>query len=288
MIVAYLILAHRDPEQLARLVHALPLDSPIMIHIDRRSEPAMYERSLALLGRRPGLRLVQQAKCRWGSFGIVQGTINLIRAAIEDGVQCDYATLLSGSDYPVKSNTEITTFLNQNRGKEFIESFSLTDPNMWSDAGGYYKAPDRLLCPHLRFRSKIVRIPIRRTMPLGLKPFGGPQWWTLSRPALQYIIRFIEDNPSFVSFSKLAFIPDETFIQTILSNSDFAKHVTGDNLRLIVWDRPKPPYPAILIKDDLSMLLSTTKLFARKFDCRIDADILQALDRRNAEAEIHT
>lgn len=125
-------------------------------------------------------------------------------------------------------------------------------------------------------------------MPLGLKPFGGPQWWTLSRPALQYIIRFIEDNPSFVSFSKLAFIPDETFIQTILSNSDFAKHVTGDNLRLIVWDRPKPPYPAILIKDDLSMLLSTTKLFARKFDCRIDADILQALDRRNAEAEIHT
>ncbi len=197
----------------------------------------------------------------------------------------DYATLLSGSDYPIKSNSEIAMFLDANWGGEFIDSFLLTVPNRWSGRGGYYKTPEKMLCRHLRFRSRVVRLPGLRKMPAGLLPYGGSQWWTLSREAIAHIFQFIYHRPEFLSFSKQSFIPDELFIQTIVSNSHLADSVTGDDLRLTIWDRPFPPFPAILTIDDWDMLLASDKLFARKFDARTDGTVLQALDDRNARAE---
>jgi hypothetical protein len=281
--VAYLILAHQSPDQLARLVAALPTNSPVFIHFDLRADSALYQRSVNLLRNRPQLHFVARHKCNWGAFGIVQGTISLIRALIVADLQFDYATLLSGSDYPIKSNYEIAMFLDRNRGKEFIESFLVTVQNRWSSHGGYYKTPEKVLCRHIRFRSRVVRLPGLRRMPAGLQPFGGSQWWTLSREAIIYIARFVEQTPEFSHFSKQSFIPDESFFQTIVSNSHLAERVTGDNLRLIIWDRPLPPYPAILTLGDLDA--ASDKLFARKFDERTDQPVLQALDDRNARAD---
>jgi hypothetical protein len=283
--VAYLILTHGNPDQLARLVATLPLNSPVMVHFDLRADARLYERSVELLSKLPKLRFVKRHACRWGAFGIVRGTISLIQALIASEMNFDYATLLSGSDYPIKSNREIAMFLDANRGREFIESFLLTAPNRWSGHGGYYKAPERMLCRHLRFRSRVMRLPGLRKMPAGLKPYGGSQWWTLSREAIAHIVQFIDHTPEFLSFSKQSFIPDESFIQTIVSNSRLADMVTGDDLRLVIWDRPLPPYPATLTIDDLDTLLTSNKFFARKFNARTDATVLQALDDRNAKAE---
>jgi Core-2/I-Branching enzyme len=279
--VAYLILAHCAPEQLVRLVGSLPEDSPVLIHVDRRANPAVYKRCVDLMAGRP-VTFVSRHACRWGAFGIVQGTMTLINALDASGVHFDYATLLSGADYPIKSNGEIAAFLGRNKGAEFIESFSVMKPNRWSGHGGHYKAPEKVLCRHLRFRSRVMRIPGLRRMPAGLEPFGGSQWWTLSREAITYIARFVENTPKLVSFSKQSFIPDESFVQTIISNSSFASRVTGSDHRVIVWDRPAPPYPATLTMNDLDMLLASDCLFARKFDAKLDSKILDALDEHNS------
>jgi len=283
--VAYLILAHGNPDQLALLVAALPANSPVMIHFDRRADAALYDRAVKLLSNRPRLQFVKRYKCYWGAFGIVQGTISLIQALIATDMHFDYATLLSGSDYPIKSNYEIAMFLDRNRGGEFIESFLLTVQNRWSDDGGYSKTPERVLCRHIRFRSRIARLPCLRKMLAGLQPYGGSQWWTLSREAIVYIAHFVDRRPEFLSFIKQSFVPDELFAQTILSNSHLADRVTGNHLRLVIWGRPSPPYPAILTIDDLDMLLASDKLFARKFDAPTDGTILQVFDDRNARAE---
>src|SRR5262249_50436576 len=136
--VAYLILADRAPDQLARLVRSLPENSPVLIHIDLRAGAKIYERCVELLSDRPKLKFVTRHKCWWGSFGIVEGTISLVQTLIDDGTNFDYATLLSGSDYPIKSNSKIAEFLSQNRGREFIESFLLTTPNRWSNHAEYF------------------------------------------------------------------------------------------------------------------------------------------------------
>ena len=137
--IAYLILAHGNPDQLARLVAALPNNSPVLIHFDLRADLTLYRRSVELLCMRPRLEFVKRHACRWGAFGIVKGTISLMQTLVAKKIDFDYVTLLSGSDYPIKSNSEIAIFLERNRGKEFIEFFLVTAPNRWSDHGGYYK-----------------------------------------------------------------------------------------------------------------------------------------------------
>jgi hypothetical protein len=276
--VAYVILAHGNPEQVARLVGTLPSNSPVLIHFDRRAPETVYRQVVELLRGRPKLHFVKRQACRWGAFGIVEGTINLIQSLVALDVDYDYATLLSGSDYPIKSNLEIATFLDRNRGKEFIESFLLTDPNRWSNHGGYYKTPQKVLCRHIRFRSRVMRIPGMRHMPDGLSPYGGAQWWTLSRQSMSYIADFIERAPNIIAFFRKSFIPDESFIQTVMSNSHLAERITGDDLRFAIWDRPLPPYPATLAVEDVDMLRASDKHFARKFDPHVDSAILEVLD----------
>jgi hypothetical protein len=286
--VAYLILAHQNPEQLARLVDSLPASSPVLIHFDLRAPPAVYGRVVELLGARPGLQFVKRAKSRWASMGIVKGEINLIQSLVDSGVHYDYATLLSGSDYPIKSNSEIAAHLDRNRGKEFIESFLLTAPNRWSHAGGVAKTPERVLCRHVRFRSRILmRIPGHRRMPAGLQPYGGWQWWSLSNDCIGYIADCIRRIPKMVSFFGKSFAPDESFIQTVVSNSSFAARVTGDNLRIAVWGRPQPPYPATLTVNDQELLRSSNSHFARKFDPKVDSQILDLLDQWRLQRPAH-
>jgi hypothetical protein len=283
--VAYLILAHGNPEQLVRLVDVLPKSSPVMIHFDKRADPTLYERAVKLLGERPKLKFVRRHVCRWGAIGIIEGTVSLIRGLVDSGMAFDYATLLSGSDYPIKSNREIAAFLEQHRGEEFLESLLLTEPNRWSAYGGLYKTPEKVLCRHLRFRSRVWRLPGFRTMPDGMKPYGGSQWWTLSRAAMMHIAEVAKDRPEVLSFFRHTFIPDESFIQSIVSNSHLADRVVSDDLRLIIWDRPTPPYPATLTIQDLDLLLASEKLFARKFHPGTDEAILDALDDRNGREE---
>ena len=205
--------------------------------------------------------------------------VNLIQGLNALDVPYDYATLLSGADYPIKSNFAIASYLDRHRGQEFIESFLLTAPNRWTHDGGYSTAPRRVIGRHLHFRSRMMRLPGLRAMPGGLKPYGGAQWWTLSRDAIGYIAEFIQRAPQVVDFFKGSFAPDEAFVQTILSNSHLAERITGDDLRIVVWGRPLPPYPATLTMDDRDMLRASHKHFARKFDPNIDSRILDLLDK---------
>lgn len=283
--IAYLILAHVRPQQLARLIARLPADSPILVHFDRRADSAVYAQAVYLLSGRANVRFVKRHPCRWAAWGIVEATLTLINALLDLHVDFDYASLISGTDYPIKSNREIAAFLGAHRGTEFLETFLLTAPNKWSQHGGIYQAPHKLLCRHLRFRSRVVRLPGMRKLPAGLEPYGGSQWWTLTRHALEYIRHFVKTTPQFVSFSKMSFIPDESFIQCILNSSPLKDRICNDDLRLIIWDRPTPPYPATLRLEDLDLLLASHKLFARKFDWQLSGSVLDALDDRHAAFE---
>jgi hypothetical protein len=241
--------------------------------------------SAGRLAGRENVRFVKRHACRWAAWGIVAATLTLIDTLLELQVDFDYASLISGTDYPIKSNREISVFLGAHPGTEFLETFLLTAPNKWSPHGGMYKAPHKLLCRHVRFRSRIVRLPGMRTLPAGLEPYGGSQWWTLTKNALEYIRHFVQTTPQFVSFSKLSFIPDESFIQCILSNSPLQDRICNDDLRVIIWDRPTPPYPATLMLEDLDLLLASNKLFARKFDWQLSGPVLDALDARHRAFE---
>ena len=140
---------------------------------------------------------------------------------------------------------------------------------------------------HVDMKSKIANwilhffCPEKRHFQLNLRPFGGNDWWSISFEAAQYIIRFIDANPEYLKFHKRSFMPSEGFFQTILLNAKDQKltsKIINNNYRMIDWaDGGK--HPKIFSATDYQTLIRSEKLFARKFDMQVDADILDILNK---------
>lgn len=285
MKIAYIILAHKYPEQLARLVSRLKTENTsFFIHIDGKTDQETYLQMVNQLQGIPSVYFVKRYKCFWGDFKIIQATLEGIKSLIESKVEFDYAILLSGQDYLIKPNSYINNFLEQRQGQEFIEFCSLHSPeNKWYKQGGYYQSLKRVEWWHLRFRSKHLCIQQKRHFPQGIEPYGGSQWWCLSRNCLSYINDLVAKKTGLVNYFKYTFIPDELFFQTIVLNSPFKDNAINDDLRYLDWDNPNPNVPATLLKDDFAKLKASSKLFARKFDMKRDQEILNVIDQQILE-----
>ncbi len=281
MKISYIVLTHKYPEQIVRLIRKIAdEDTSFFIHIDSRTGNDIYHELLEQLSSISNVYFLKRYRCYWGNFNIVAATIEGIRQLVNSSIDFDYAILLSGQDYLIKTTSQIKEFLQRHRGKEFIESFALDSQNRWTHQDGCYQALNRVHHWHFRFRSKHLYLTIKRRFPTGFEPYGGSQWWCLSRECIQYINNFVINNPAFVNYFKYVFIPDENFFHTIVSNSPFKNCIVNDDLKYIDWENPNPTPPAILGKSDFHRLVNSPKLFARKFDITRDAEILDLIDQQ--------
>ena len=274
MRIAYVILAHQLPEQLVRLVRRL--DSPgalFLVHINRRSDDAIYEAARAGLAELDNVVFLRRHKLYWGAFGHVRATIEGLDELSRRGSQFDYVALLTGQDYPIKPVSAIERTLAESGGRSFMAIDRLP--------GGLADGMDRITYWHSRRIGKPrgwhLRLPIRRRFPLGLVPWGGSSYWWLSREAVDYVRRFTVDHPGFYRFFKHVDVPDEIFFHTILMNSPLRDSVVSDELRYVDWTRK--PWPAIFGIGDFETLQRSPKLLARKFDSSVDSEILDLIDR---------
>jgi hypothetical protein len=294
MKIAYLILAHRYPLHLVRLVSRLDTaDANFFVHLDRRSPRHVYETLVRKLGSRQNVHFVKRYPCRWGSFGIVRASLQGLADVLESEVSFDYLALLSGQDYPIKSNAFICSFLRQREGTSFIHHNPFPFTEWVGQNGGW----DRVRMWHLRtdnhyliypekrgFRSRVLevvwnaaveRFPLERRFPGGFHPYGGAQFWCLHRDHVRQLHEFTRANPRFVRFFRFVNIPDEIFFQTIAANILDGIELHNDTLTYVPWNRPG----ATLHSSDFEALLSTHHLFARKFDPEVDARVLEMIDR---------
>ena len=101
MRIAFLILNHRPPTQLLRLIKVLRSelpDSPIIVHHDEFA--ADLSRSLLDFDDNAFL-LTTGAPISWGDFGVVDAYWQCLSWICEN-VEFDWVVLLSGQDYPIK------------------------------------------------------------------------------------------------------------------------------------------------------------------------------------------
>ena len=55
---------------------------------------------------------------------------------MENDIPCDQAVLLTGQDFPLKSNDEIKARLGRDRGLSFLSYFPVPDNDEWLPDGG--------------------------------------------------------------------------------------------------------------------------------------------------------
>lgn len=273
MRIVYVILAHQLPEQLERLVRRLSTPSALfLIHINRRSDDATLEAARDALADLDNVVFLRRTKLYWGGFGHVRATIEALDELERRSERFDYVALLTGQDYPIKPVATIESMLAESGGRSFMAYDRL--PGGWADG------MKRITHWHSRrvgvARGWHLHLPIRRRFPQGLTPYGGSSYWWLSREAIEYVQRFIAEQPRAYRFFKHVDVPDEIFFHTVVMNSPLRESVVNDELRLVDWTRE--PLPWVFGADDLETLRRSSKVLARKFDSTIDAEILDLID----------
>ena len=311
MKICYLILAHKNPEQVLRLVSRLVTsESYFFIHIDKSVSDTPFKYVLKGINHVYFLECDSRSDGVWGGFGIVQASINLMRYALSQ-VPNGYIILLSGQDYPLRSGQRIQSFFEQSSLDAYV--FAESIPTSFWNMGGLDRlnlyrlnlSADRfdfVMLPSIlekSFHSKRVlqkvyailrrgkkktlfKILRKRRHPNDIKPFGGSQWWAMSSNLARQILNFIDDHPAFLKYHQDTLLADEIFIQTIIhhiiKNNNILK--IAPSLTYTNWERKHVPLPVTFEHSDFEELkeASKTHLFARKFDIDRDTKILDRID----------
>lgn len=282
MKLAHLILAHNQPAQLERLIKRLAHpDADVYIHVDKKTPLVGFEH----LQQLPNVSFVQnRVKVYWGSYNIVQATLNGFKEILQSGKTYQFVNLLSGQDYPLTSAAHIHSYLSANQGTAFM-NYLLFDPD-WVEALPRiqeYHFNNLQIKGRYMLQKRVNKLLPKRVLPNGLVPVGRSQWFTIPGDCVNYILQYWESNPNVQRFIKLTWAPDEFIFQTILYNSAHKSKMVNNDLRYIDWSEGGVS-PKILTIADAETLQARGKLFARKFDQNKDSTILDMLDRQAADA----
>ena len=269
MQIAYIISAYHRPDLLFRLVDALG-DAPVAVHIDRKSDigPAVWARA----GAYPNVTLLPRHVCYWGLFGHVAASLEGLKWFAT--TTADYAVLLTGQCYPIKTQAAIRLAANGLNGCSMIECSDFPKAEWLAGDDGGYRRIDRFYVKWpRRIRPRAISL-WRRQLPYQLHPAGGSSYWCLSREAVEYCLQFIATHPRFTRFCKSVFVPDEMFFQTILGNSPLRDRLVDKLMHYTDWSRGGAS-PAVLGLAELPAAMASGKWFARKFE---DLAVLDAID----------
>jgi hypothetical protein len=261
MRIAYIILAHQLPNQLARLVSRLDAPSiSFFIHIDANTDDATHAEMVDGMIGQYNVHFLPRHQSAWGGWGAVAAMLEGLEQVIRAKVLPDYVILLSGQDYPLRTPKDIEAFLAEHRGTSFIDASQLPDYS-WN----WHGAIDR-------FHGQ--------PLPSGMEPFGGSAWWALSGDCAAYVKGVADGGltPLFEGVSNV----DEHFVQTVVANSPFRDRLSSSvdaaavqGVHYIDWHRGPPK---VLGVEDFERLFASRALFARKFDMAEDSTILDMID----------
>jgi glycosyltransferase involved in cell wall biosynthesis len=274
MTFAYLILAHKNPNQLLRLVNALTANGVyFFIHIDKKMEESAFK---SVIANDNVVFCKNRKTVNWGGFSMIEATMELIGEMAEHIGFPDYVHLLSGQDFPLKSNKYIFNYFERNKGTNFVEYFTIPCSN-WTNRG-----LDRIKYKWDIDNRGFERTPELRNMNLlgpisDVTPYGGSQWWSLTGECVSDIFDKCKNGNELYEFYRYTSIPDEMLFQTFLMNSKFKDTVKNNNLRKINWNSAVVS-PKIWKIGDFEELNKSLRLFARKFDENEDNLILNKME----------
>ena len=282
MRLAYIISVHKGIEQIKLLIDQLNEDfTDIYIHVDKNAED-LYSQLGHYYSKMDNIILIKnRVHVNWSGFSQVEATLNLLESVRRTNKIYDYISYISGQCYPLKSNQFIKEYLEQNKGKEFIECNKLNDCDLF-----------RLKCYNFFRESKYIRKLwmrtldnisrrlqkpfIRRNNLRNFNLYHGSSWWTITYECALFILDYLKKNPGYINEFKYTLCPDEHFFQILIMNSSYSQNVENDNLRYINWKKPANS-PDIIISADLFKLIDSPKLYARKFDIDVDNNVLNKL-----------
>ncbi|MBE2317980.1 hypothetical protein DVA67_018510 [Solirubrobacter sp. CPCC 204708] len=283
--VAFLILAHRGPEQLGRQARRLLSPrSSIYLHIDRKTQPALFSAIRAALPEHPHLHLLDRMSTPWASWNTVEAYLRGLQRILDEPEPPEHIVLFSGQDYLLRPVERIVDFLEPYAGQTFAATWPMPS-DVYGPDGGMW----RIRYWHTPIRRRRFRIPLPRPYPAGVRPYGGSAFMVLDRATAQSILDYTREHPEVPRFHHHVWAVDEHYLQTALNNCERSGVVIGEHLWHMEWTLGAA-HPHTFTLDDFERLadsarnsseaggVSRAKLFARKFHDEVDSRILDRID----------
>lgn len=285
---AYMIIAHNQFELLEKLILALDDEcNDIYIHIDAKVKDFDFGHFKALPKHSKLCFTDERVNITWGDYSQVRCEMVLIKAAVAgENPQNPYSYfhLISGVDLPIKSNDEIHEFFAANDGKEFIHYTDSNNPKLGEGRLRYYHLFRKKRNTFNKILGQISLkiqklLGINRLRKENIKVQKGCNWFSITGGLAHYVV---DNMARFEKIFKYSYCADETFIQTIVENSDFKNNLfmpdcNNDHFacaRLIDWERGNP---YVWRAEDYEQIKASKCMFARKFDLNADRDIVDML-----------
>jgi hypothetical protein len=271
--VAFIVLAHRDAEQVSRLIRALN-GADVFLHCDRRTPDDVLDRMVA--GSGPRVRLVPRCRTHLHSWSLVEAELAGLAQALERS-SAEHLLVVSGSCYPLMSMPELEDELAGWRGLSRIQLNplpydrwdTLRNPN-----GGYWRFDRRFVT----FRGQVLTargIPLRtwrRRVPRGLRLHASSQWKVYARHHAAALLGVLNDEPEQLRFWRTTLVPDESCAASILSSpalvASISEQLRNDSPWYVKWPADRPTgHPSWLEESDLPSLLAARAAPPR--DCEV-------------------
>lgn len=282
--IAIIILAHHNPEQLSILINHLKTDFDLYVQIDKKSE---LQINTLPVGK--NIFYHKDIEVYWGGFSQVLSMYSILKKTYSNKLY-NNIIYISGEDFPIKSNTYIKNFFLENNKNIYMYANPLPIAS-WGFNHGFDRL-DRYW--YMKFKSRkwakiFARLSLYTQRALfiknkrfPLKYYAGSNWVNLTHESAKYILNFIENNPIFFKKLKYSRATDEIWIQSILMNSYLKENVVNFDLRYTNWNKG-PDYPRTFDLTDYEALMSSSALFARKFNIKKNKDILLKVKEKVSE-----
>lgn len=239
--IAYLILSHKDPNNLDKLIKSLDYYADFYVHIDKKSNIKDF---LKIKEKYKNIFFIKErVDVSWGDISMVDAMLNLIQSAIDNLKAYQHLVFISGEDYAVKSAKYIFNYFNSFPDKEFIRAFFIK-PGVCSHC-------DNKLIKNWNFKTNIkniifrklyikfinrvfskrdVREPFILSKGRRLNVAFGSQWFALTLQCAKEILKYVKENPNYYDYFKGTLAPDEMFFHTIIFNSKFSKNTISGGI----------------------------------------------------------
>ncbi|MBD8078944.1 beta-1,6-N-acetylglucosaminyltransferase [Cellulosimicrobium arenosum] len=306
---AYLVLGHRRPAQVSRLVRRVLELSPgatVLVHWDASSQeppPADLPDGATVIGHR--------VRTRWGDWSLVEATLALLSAGQRAG--CGWSVLVSGEDWPVRDLTEFehevrtsgADALLRSRPVERSRSEDGDHPLAWDETRRYGARWTMLPRPRLAVPARVLDAVVRRlerragrherypavmnfwgrgyAVALRDAPFPVPGWtlhkgeqWMALGPAARTAA--LDAPRAVVRHFTRTLVPDESFLHSVVHNTTGLR-VKDRPTTYAPWERFDRRPHLVLRPEDLESARGSGAAFARKVGDGPLGAITEDLDR---------
>lgn len=279
MKVAFLITAYKYPEQIDRFLSIW--ENPnfhFYIHLDKKIDINDF----TFLTQRSNVKFISnRITVRWSTFSTSESIIASLKEILAANVDYDYINLMSGQDFPLITASDFITFLNNSKGTQYINCIPYDLQNDWwfrnQSRVNTYNFQDWRMPGKYTFQYFFNLLFKYRKHPKGVILAGNSNWFCLTADCVIHMLSKLDSSKGLKKYFKYVWGADEFIFSTLAYNSPFRAKIK-DNLVYMLWPVHGEAHPLTFTITDYECIMSSGKVFARKFDYKIDNEILKKIE----------